>query len=545
MLVRTDIIMNKENLYWTVHTKDSSYIQKPPMKWILHYCNICIMLKCLSFVFLSILFSSCATLPKDIHRVPSYAIEPSEDTKLVKAVGRDSIKHPGDSGFYMLPSDMDAFIARALLIDGADKTLDLQYYIVSNDLSVGFLIEKLISAADRGVRVRLLFDYVGTGLSESQMWMLDSHPNIELRLFNPKGSLRQLNHRMHNKAFVADNIIGIVGGRNLADEYFGASKDSNFADMDLIAAGPVVKDISKSFDIYWNCEWAIPYEYLSSNRPGAEELEESLESLKETNRTAMNSEYAIRLKQSDFLNRIVSGRFTYSWAKGNVIYDLPEKIAGKGDMDSDSNLMTRLLPLIRDTKSELILVSPYFVPDKTVIDIIGMLHSTGIKVRITTNSLASTDVISVYSGYARYRKTLLQKGVELYEMRADPEEKGKESRSEIMGSYRVSLHAKFYVFDRKEAFIGSRNLDARSRELNTEIGIFVQSPEIAEQAAKMFEVSMLPQYTFKLELSDKSRLIWKTEENGKEVTYTHSPMTSLWRRFSAGVISIFAPESQL
>ncbi len=503
------------------------------------------MLRYLSFIFLSFLFCACATLPKDIPKVQSYAMDPGEDTRLGKATGRVSIIHPGESGFYMLPSDMDAFIARALLIDGADKTLDLQYYIVSNDLSVDFLMEKLISAADRGVRVRLLFDYVGTGLTESQMWMLDTHPNIELRLFNPKGSLRQLNHRMHNKAFIADNIIGIVGGRNLADEYFGASKISNFADMDLIAAGPIVKDISKSFDIYWNCEWAIPYEYLSSDRPGDEELKESLKSLKETNKNAMNSEYAVRIRQSDFLSRIVSGKFTYSWAKGTVVYDLPEKISGKGDMDSGSNLMTRLLPLIRETKSELILVSPYFVPNKTVIDIIGMLHSTGIKVRITTNSLASTDVISVYSGYARYRKTLLQKGVELYEMRADPEEIGKETRSKIMGSYKGSLHAKFYVFDRKEAFIGSRNLDARSRELNTEIGIFVESPEIAEQAAKMFEVSTMPQYTFKLELSDKSRLVWKTEEDGKEVIYTHSPMTSLWRRFSAGVISIFAPESQL
>ena len=516
-----------------------------PLMWMFYYCNINIMFRYISFLILTVFLFACTTLPKDIPKVPSNAAEPREDTRIGKAVGRDAINHPGDSGFYMLPSDMDAFIARAFLIDGADQTLDLQYYIVSNDLCVDFLMERLISAADRGVRIRLLFDDLGNGLSESQMWLLDSHPNIELRLFNPKGSLRQLNHRMHNKAFIADNIIGIVGGRNLADEYFGASKNSNFADMDIIAAGPIVKDISKSFDIYWNCEWAIPYEYLSAKKPGDDEIKNSLKSLKETNKKAMDSEYAVRLKESDFLNRILNGKFTYSWAKGYVVYDLPEKISGKGTMDSDANLMTKLLPLAKDTKSELILVSPYFVPNKTIIDLVGMMRSSGIKVRITTNSLASTDVISVYSGYAKYRKALLEKGVELYEMRAEPGEKGKESRSKIIGSYQGSLHAKFYIFDRKEAFIGSRNLDARSRELNTEIGIFVQSPEIAEQAAKMFEVSTMPQYTYKLELSDKSRLVWKSEENGKEVIYTHEPMTSLWRRFSAGFISILAPESQL
>ncbi len=256
---------------------------------------------------IAVSLAACATLPKDIPKVPSYAVENRGDTRIAKAVEREAVNHPGVSGFYMLPSDMDAFIARAVLIEGAEHTLDLQYYIVSDDLTVSFLMERLISAADRGVRIRLLFDYLGTGLNDSQLWMLNSHPNIELRLFNPTGSLRQLNHRMHNKAFIVDNVVGIVGGRNMADEYFGAREDVNFADMDIMAAGPIVKDISKSFDIYWNCEWAIPYECLSSDKPDDENLKKSLDSLKETNKNAKDSKYAVRLKESDFFRQACEG----------------------------------------------------------------------------------------------------------------------------------------------------------------------------------------------------------------------------------------------
>jgi cardiolipin synthase C len=501
--------------------------------------------RCIIVLIMAISLTACATLPKDIPKVPSYAVENHGDTRIARAVAQLADMHPGLSGFYMLPSDMDAFIARAILIEGAERSLDLQYYIVSDDLTVSFLMERLISAADRGVRVRLLFDYLGTGLKDSQLWMLSSHPNIEVRLFNPKGSLRQLNHRMHNKAFIVDNVVGIVGGRNMADEYFGAREDVNFADMDLMTAGPIVKDVSKSFDIYWNSEWAIPFKSLSSSKPDEEDLKKAFESLKEKNKNAKDSKYAVRLKESDFLSRIVKGNIPYSWANGSVVYDLPEKISENNKKAANVDLMSQLLPLASDTKTELILISPYFVPGQSGIGIIEMFRKSGMRVRIATNSLASTDVISVHSGYAKYRKELLENGVELYEMRADPEEKGKEARRKALGSYRGSLHAKIYIFDRKAVFIGSRNLDARSRQINTEIGIFVQSPEIASQAAMIFELTTIPLYCFKLGLTDDSRLVWTTVENGKEVKYYHEPMTSFWRRFSAGFISIFVPESQL
>jgi putative cardiolipin synthase len=440
---------------------------------------------------------------------------------------------------------MDAYVARAVLIEAADRTLDLQYYIVSNDQSVGYLIEKIISAADRGVRVRLLFDDLGTGLTDSQLWLLDSHPNIDVRLFNPKGSLRQLNHRMHNKTFIVDNVVGIVGGRNLADEYFGVREDSNFADMDVMAAGLIARDISKSFDLYWNSKWAVPYEYLSLSRPGDEELKKSWEDLKEANKNAINSKYAVSLRESDFMNRIINKNISYCWARGYVLYDLPEKVSEKGSKKYNVNLMAKLLPLAVNTKSELILVSPYFVPNQTIVDVIGLLRSGGIKVKIATNSLASTDVASVHSGYAKYRKALLEDGVELFEMRADPSEKGRENRKKAMGSYKGSLHAKFYVYDRKAIFIGSRNLDSRSRDINTEIGIFIDSPEVASRAAKFFDATTGPEYCYILSLDKDSKLVWTTDEGGREVNYYKDPDASCWRRFSSKMSSFFIPESQL
>ncbi len=528
------------------------------MCWIF-YCNISNMPRYLSFIMIVIFLNACATLPKDITKTPSYAVEMQGDSRIGKAVAHDAVNHPGESGYYMLPSDMDAFVARAVLIEGADRTLDLQYYIVGDDLTVIFLMEKLISAADRGVRVRLLFDDLGTGLNNSQLWLLNTHPNIEVRLFNPVkkrrkgfghlfevlGNLKQLDHRMHNKAFIADNAIGIVGGRNLADEYFGARQDSNFADMDIMAAGPVVNDVSKSFDLYWNSEWAIPFEFLSSRKPDAEDYKKALESVKETLRQAQKSKYALSLKRSDFMSRIVERKFTYSWAKGYVLYDLPEKISDAGQKDPDVFLETQLLPLTKETKSELLFISPYFVPGKTGVEFLGNLRDSGMKVKIITNSLASTDVVAVHSGYARYRKDLLERGIELYEMRAETGDKGKENIKKYTGSVRGSLHAKVYIFDRKAVFVGSRNLDSRSKNINTEIGILVQSPEIAGEAARIFDTSTMPQYSFRLKLSEDSRLVWSTEEGGREVEYEHEPMSSLWRRFSAKVTSIFVPESLL
>ncbi len=518
------------------------------------------MFRYVTIVIVFITLTACASLPRDVPKTPSYSVDAHEETIIGLSTSFKAEQHPGDSGFYVLPSDLDAYIARAVLIDAAERTLDMQYYIVNDDLTVSVLTEKLLNAANRGVRVRLLFDGLGVELKDYQLWLLNNHPNIELRLFNPVpecrkgfakffaivGNFKRLNHRMHNKAFIVDNVIGILGGRNLADAYFGAREDSNFADMDVMAIGPVVRDISKSFDIYWNSEWAIPFEYFDSRQPEDEEADNALRVLEERNRKAINSKYAVSIRESDFLKRIINGQIPYSWAKGYVVYDLPRKISDDEHKDASVYLGTQLFSHVGKVRDELILISPYFVPGKIGVEFYGKLRESGIKVRVLTNSLASTDEVPVHSGYARYRKRLLENGVEIYEMKPEAGGKWVETRRRFIGSSKGSLHAKVYIFDKTSVFVGSRNLDPRSRKINTEIGVLIESPEIAGQVRKYFDEEILPNDCFRVFLSDdNSHLIWKTEEEGKEVEYTHDPMTSIWRRLAVKFMSIFVPESIL
>jgi putative cardiolipin synthase len=513
------------------------------------------------FLLFFILLVGCASLPRDIPKDTSQALQASDTTILGKMVAVRQEEHPGLSGFYLLPSGMADFVSRVLLVDAAEKTLDLQYYIVSEGLTVDLLMERLIRAAMRGVRVRLLFDDLGVGLTDEQLSLLDNHPNIEVRLFNPVperrrglvsffsflGNLKQLNHRMHNKAFIVDNTVAIVGGRNLADEYFGAAEAWNFADMGMLAIGPVVRDLSKSFDTYWNCEWSVPYAYFSKQRPSKEEAERAFADLEAKNRDAEDSRYVRSLRDTPYLKRLMTGETSWSWATSSVVYDLPEKISGEDkSKDAEVYLGTQLVPLVDGTKSELTLVSPYFIPGQEGLQTMRALRERGVRIRILTNSLASTDVPSVHAGYIRYRKDLLDAGVEIYEMRPDESgEKARDERRRFLGSSRGGLHAKIYVFDRRSVFVGSRNLDPRSNLINTEVGIVVDSPEIAETISQAFDTMTSPRYAFKVTLSSAGRVIWQTETDGKEVTYRKEPLTSLWKRLSLRLMSVLLPESML
>jgi putative cardiolipin synthase len=507
---------------------------------------------------------ACSYLPKNIARTPATALElRADETKFGRMLAPDMKKHPGLSGFYIVPSDMDAFIARVALIDHAERSLDLQYFEVDEgDVTVGILVERLLNAADRGVRIRLLFDDYGTTVSDAVMWLLAGHPNIQLRLFNPVkdrtrgfthsmqifGSFSDYDHRMHNKSFIVDDTVTIVGGRNLGDGYFGGSEIYNFADMDVVATGPVVQEVSNAYDLFWNCRWAIPLEALVTKKPDAEGFRKTLAELKEKNLKAKDTRYAVRLKESGFYSQISQGKnpIHLIWAKGTVLHDMPEKVSEDlKDKDPNVYLATHLRPLIKGTKSEMILVAPYFVPGKKGLNDFYMLREHGVTVKVLTNSLSSTDEVAVHAGYTKYRKPLLKKGAGLFELRGDPSKGAKQLRSRVMGTSSGGLHAKFYVFDRKSAFIGSRNLDNRSNRINTEIGIYIESPEIAGQLADLFEVITKPQSSFTLKLSKDNKLLWITEEGGKEVIYDQEPMVSGWTRFTSDFYSVFAPESEL
>ncbi len=470
-------------------------------------------------------------------------------------------EHAGKSGFHLLTLGMDGFVARALLIDAAERTLDLQYYIISRGLTVDLLMEKIIRAARRGVRVRLLFDDLGLGLSDDELWLLDSHPNIEVRLFNPVperrrglltvfsvlGNARRLNHRMHNKAFIVDDAVAIVGGRNLADEYFGAGENWNLADMGVFGVGPVANELSKSFDMYWNSDWSVPFSHFMAGQPDGEGAERACRELEDKNRRARNSDYVQGLRDSSFLKQLFGGGLPLDWARSQVLFDLPEKASEEGGpRDPSVYLGTHLEPLANGTSSELTLVSPYFVPGKQGMEVIRKMREKGVHIRILTNSMASTDVSSVHAGYMKYRKQLLAEGAELYEMVPDERgEKDQNERKTFLGSSHAGLHAKVYIFDRKTVFIGSRNLDPRSNLVNTEVGVIIESPAIAEQLTRAFDRVTSPEYAFKVTLAVSGLVTWSAEEDGKKVIYLTEPRTGFWRRLSVRLMSVFVPESLL
>lgn len=511
-------------------------------------------------VAILLLITGCARLPKDYVREPSSAWDRPQETRLGRELAGDLQEHLGLSGFHRLSSGMDAFVARMALADVAEHTLDLQYYIFHGDLTGKLLLERLMQAADRGVRVRLLIDDIGTSADDAFVAAFSSHPNIEVRIFNPvagrSGIARlfsfatefsRVNRRMHNKMFVADNIVGVAGGRNIGDEYFGARKDVNFADIDILAVGTVVSDMSESFDEYWSSEWAVPVVAFVPKKLRMQDLEDVRERLEENLRSAESSDYAERLRESDLMKRLQAGELPLVWASAQIVADQPEKAGNGGKEDSSVRLGPQLQAAVTEVRSELIITSPYFVPGKSGMELFKKLRERGVRIRVLTNSFAANDVAIVHRGYSRYRKDLLKLGVELYELKpvvsADGEREKK--RRSLFGSSGASLHAKSFVFDRKQLFVGSLNLDPRSLYLNTELGIVVNSPELAAEMATTFEEIVGPQYSYRVTLDEDNDLVWTAEEGGKDVRYTKDPEVGLWRRFSTSVLSLFAPESML
>jgi len=507
---------------------------------------------------LLVILSGCASLPKNYSREPSRAWDRPQETRLGRAIAPAAAQHPGMSGFHLLGNGRDAFVARMALAEAAERTLDLQYYIFHGDLTGKLILDSLVRAADRGVRVRLLIDDTAAKGKDAALAAIASHPQIEVRVFNPSAGrsgaawlfgaaadFDRINHRMHNKMFVADNQAGVVGGRNIGDEYFGAREGVNFADMDLLAMGPVVQDLSRSFDEFWNSEWAYPIEALHTKKPDPAALEKGRELLASHRSAARDTDYAKRLADSDLLKRLYERDLSLVWATAWVVYDRPEKAGSEGKPADDLKLGPQLKSAVAEPRSEFLISSPYFIPGERGVASFKQLREKGVRIRIVTNSFAGNDVALVHSGYARYRKDLLKLGVELYELKpslaAAPE-----TDRESFGSSGASLHAKAFIIDREQVFVGSLNLDPRSLDLNTELGFVVESRELAEMLARQFDELIRPAYSYRLTLEPKDGdIVWISEENGREVRYSRDPEVGFWRRFSTWFLSIFAPESLL
>ncbi len=500
------------------------------------------------------LASACTSIDFDYPRTASTAITGTAETTLGKEFLPEAEKHAGDeSGFHPLNDGIEALAARLVLAEQAEQSIDLQYYLIKNDLVGRAFLHALMRAADRGVRVRLLLDDVFTSGYDVGMAALEQHPNIEIRVFNPfnrgfagrsLGSLvdfGRVNRRMHNKSFTVDNQVTIVGGRNIAAEYFGAREDVNFGDLDVIGIGPVVTDVSHMFDIYWNHETALPVAAFSEQPVDPEgDLRRLRERLADSYATLPNTDYRDAVLER-FTGFARAGTDMFRWSGYRLVYDSPDK--GRTDNSGDfKQISTELLEELIQAKEQLIIVSPYFVPRKRGIEGLVRQHEKGVDVVIITNSLAANNQFSVHGGYAPARKPLLEAGVRIFEARPDSDIAGAELVA--ASGAKATLHTKAFIVDRSEVFIGSFNFDPRSVNLNTEMGVIIRDPELAQAMADRV-YAKLPVDAYELFLDDGD-LRWRSrDENGVETVEAKEPQTSWWDRFVAGVMQVLPIRSQL
>ncbi len=512
------------------------------------------------FIFcILFLLNSCASLPSNIDTPKTYALQDTENTKFGRNAQLVTQGKPLDSGFVLLPNGLDAYTARIAIIRHAERSIDAQYYMIHHDLVGSLFAEQLVGAAERGVRVRLLLDDIDLEGRDETFTTAASHPNISVRVFNPfSRSFRsrtsqfitgfdKVTRRMHNKSLTVDNQVAIVGGRNIGDEYFDADSTLAFSDLDLLATGPVVKEVSSSFDAYWNSDFAYPIELLRPDLSRGESYKEKIVELQQSLDSDDVLAYKKRLVDSALYKKIHSHTVLYQTGQATVLADNPDKLKSY-DTDSPSTLASQFRQYLKHIETEFIVFSPYFVPGKRGTEFLCDLSKKGVNVRILTNSLSSTDVDIVHAGYAKHRTTLLRAGVEIYEMNKTLHKKEHKGKKDHIGASKSSLHAKSYVLDRKNVFVGSLNLDPRSIVQNTEIGIMLHSEKIADEILTGFD-RMVNFRAFRLELitdEDGIEYIrWHGLEDGVERTWNHDPYSSVWRRFGVFLMSLLPIESQI
>lgn len=504
--------------------------------------------------------AGCSTLRYDVPRAESSAFDQPLQTTLGRGYAGQLAVAPGQSGFRLLPTGQDAFITRAALADGAERSLDLQYHLVARDATGTMLLHRALLAAQRGVRVRLLIDDLDAAGRDADFAAMASHPNVQVRVFNPfsrrlaPGLMRvldylgdgaRLNHRMHNKLWVADNAAAVLGGRNLGDAYFSADGQGGYADLDVLAAGPVVSEASRSFDAFWNSAWAEPIQVFTGPAADPRALERLLATMAAHALAFHDSGYAQALRTTDLGLQVRSGQIPLTAAHAVLLYDPPAKLQAVTPAMTDS-VAERLRAEAVATQTEMLIVSPYFVPSVQGIELMCALQRRGAQVRVLTNSLASTDVVAVHAGYARYRGRLLACGVALHELRPGVVGPGEVRR--VLSSV-VSLHGKAIVFDRRSALIGSMNLDPRSRLSNTEIGVLIASSVLARHLGDWFDEASAPEQAFRVELSEPgnpaSPLVWTGREDGQPVRFTREPLARWWQHLAAGLLGLLIPEDML
>ena len=505
-------------------------------------------IKTAAILFAGVVLSSCATVPFDQPKTFSETITDTANTSLGRDVARWLQTHSGLSGFYPLSQGMDALGVRLHLAERAEKSIDLQYFLMKNDTVGAVLIGSLLKSADRGVRVRFLLDDIFTRMPDRVLLLLNQHENIEVRIFNPisrRGipglnflrSFKRANRRMHNKSFTVDNQASVVGGRNIADEYFQLKDDNVFADFDVLAIGPIANEISTAFNQFWNHSHAVPIDYFASSKK-----DEDLESVRAEVAEALDGIYHTvyqRTLESHLLQDLIAERVPLIAADARLLSDSPDKLINEISAEQ-MRLANDLREVFLSAKEEIIAITPYYVPMESGIQLLRVLTGRGLRVVIVTNSLVSNNHLPVHSGYAKYRKDVIRAGAELYEVRANA---GRELSNRDDDPDSVTLHTKVLLIDRRYLFVGSLNLDPRSIKINAEMGILIDSPEFTDGMAVAVEQKLVTA-AYRLIETEQGELEWHARIDGEAVIATKEPLSSWWLRFKAWLMKI-VPDSQL
>ena len=504
---------------------------------------------CLSLL---LVLAGCAAGPIDYPRTFSEAIPGTADTELGRELAEWAAANPdelGKSAFYPLIFGTDAFGARLALADIAERSIDAQYFLMKKDSAGLVFADRLLKAADRGVRVRLLIDDVFTTVKDSDFGMLDQHPNIEVRIFNPVGrrgfyylnylaDFKRANRRMHNKSFTVDGHASIVGGRNIADEYFELKTDAEFRDFDMLAFGPITSKVAAKFDLFWNHELSVPVEALVNDND-LRDLKEARDNFDANARADAIAIYEHAIG-SPLVKDLVDEEVSMFIADAEMITDDPEKLLNKVSADQQV-LVTALAEMVSNAESEVVVVTPYFIPGKNGVEFWRSIVDRGVRVVILTNSLASNNHIPVHAAYARYRHGIIQAGVELFELKVDATDQPGNPNEEQFES--VTLHTKAVAIDRRILSVGSLNLDPRSIDINTESALVIESASLSERLV-VPALERLEFTAYRVTENEKGKLIWTTTVDGVEVVEKSEPQAGSWRRFKAFLSRIF-PESQL
>ena len=500
------------------------------------------------------LLAGCASIDFDYPRIESTAVTDTADTRLgAWATELVAVETAGYSGFLALSDGIHALSVRLVLAERAERSIDAQYYLIKPDESGLAFLRALLRAADRGVRVRLLLDDMFVIGKDRGLAAFDAHPNIEVRVVNPfrRGKagflwsgltdFSRVTRRMHAKSFTVDSQVTIIGGRNIANEYFGANKAAKFGDLDVVGIGPVARDAARMFDDYWNHETALPLPAFADMpedpAAGLESLRVSLEEARESN---LDSLYAQAIRETA-LRFIEGDSDALEWTPYQLVYDMPDKHT-RGNPGPAVGITAPLREALSSAERELIILTPYFVLDKKGVRGLVALQERGVQVTIVTNSLAANNHSAVHGGYAPTRKPLLAGGVRIYELRPNATVKGSELVSD--DDTRATLHTKAFVIDRKKSFIGSFNFNQRSINRDSESGVIIESAALGKTFAEGVEAAVNDQ-AWQLFLNEDGKLRWRGFDDGVETIYKKDPESTWGQRAAATLARILPVKSQL